>query len=108
MISMKLSKEEAGKMSGAVETKPGDGPAYPYGLCLCLNNETLKKLGYTEPPAVGTDMLVMAKVTVTSTGVNQQQDGDKEARCELQVTDMQLAGSAPDAGKVYDKSKMNP
>lgn len=108
MINMKLSKEEAGKMSGAIEAKPGDGPAYPWGLSINLNSETLKKIGYADPPAVGTEMMLMAKVVVTSTGVNQQQDGDKESRCELQITDMQLAGAAPDANKLYDKSKMNP
>lgn len=107
MISMKLSKEEAGKMSGAVEIKPGDGPAYPYGLCLYLDDETLKKLGFGDPPAVGSELMLVAKVTVTSTGVNQQQDGDKEARCDLQITDMELAGASRPATAMYPKSKMN-
>jgi hypothetical protein len=108
MISMKLSKEEAGEYTGAVTPKAGDGPAYPYGLCLYLDDETLKKLGYTEPPAVGTELLISAKVVVTSTGVNQQQDGDKESRCDMQITDMELAGAPTGAAAVYSASKMNP
>jgi len=108
MINMKLSKEASGKLSGAVEAKPGDGPAYPWGLCVNLDSETLKKLGYAEPPPVGSQMMLLAKVTVTSTGVNQQQDGDKESRCELQITDMEIVGGAPDATKLYGQSKMNP
>lgn len=101
MISMKLSPQEAAEYTGAVAPAPGDAPAYPYGLCLCLNDETLKKLGYTDPPAVGTEMMLQAKVVVTSTGVNQQQDGDKEARCDMQITDMELASaSRPDPAQV--------
>jgi hypothetical protein len=94
MINMKMSKEEAGEYTGATSPAPGDAPAYPYGLCLYLDDDTLKKLGFTEPPPVGTELTLMAKVVVTSTGVNQQQDGDKESRAELQITYMDLAGTA--------------
>jgi len=39
--------------------------------------------------------MLSAKVVVTSVGMNQQQDGDKEQRAELQITDMELAPAQP-------------
>lgn len=101
MISMKLTRSESDQ-AVAIDTKPGDGPAYPWGLCIHLDTETLTKLGFTEPPAVGSELMLSAKVLVTSVGMNQQQDGDKEQRAELQITDMELAPAQtkPDAATV--------
>lgn len=107
MVNMKLSRDESNK-AVAIDAKPGDGPAYPWGLTLHLDTDTLKKLGYDAPPAVGSELTLSAKVTVTSVGVNQQQDGDKEQRAELQITDMELAGAGPDATALFSNSNMNP
>jgi hypothetical protein len=98
MISTKMSKEEAKAYMGS--PVPGDAPAYSYGTTLCLDDALLKKLGFGEPPPVGTELTLTAKVVVTSTGVNQQQDGDKEARCDMQITDMELKGAGPDTANV--------
>lgn len=57
---------------------------------------------------MGSELTLSAKVTVTSVGMNQQQDGDKEQRAELQITDMELAGAAVDATALFDNSNMNP
>ena len=106
MVNMKLSRKEA---TSLVDPEPGDAPAYPYGLCLYLDTETLQKLGYSEPPAVGSELVIRAKVTVSSVGMNQQQDGDKEQRAELQITDMEVEGAAGgDAMAMYSESQMNP
>ena len=107
MISMKLTPAES-KDATAIEPKPGDGPAYPYGLCLYLGTDELKKLGFDEPPPAGAELTLNAKVVVTSVGFNQQQDGDKQQRAELQITDMELAAPATGAAAVYSASKMNP
>jgi hypothetical protein len=107
MISMKLSPTES-KDAVSCEPKPGDGPAYPYGLCLYLNTETLGKLGFTDPPAVGSELVLHAKVVVTSVGMDQQQDGDKQQRADLQITDMELASAPTGAAAMYGQSKMNP
>lgn len=98
MISTKMSKEEAKEYtSGPSEA---NAPLYSYGTSLCLDDELLKRLGIDEPPAVGTVLTLVAKVTVTGTSVNQQQDGDKEARCDMQITDMELKGDGPNAASV--------
>ena len=98
MISTKMSKEEAKEYASGPTAE--NAPAYSWGTSICLDDDLLTRLGFTEPPAVGTVLTLNAKVTVTSTGVNQQQDGDKESRCEMQITDMELKGDGPDAANV--------
>ena len=105
MKSMAMSAEEAKEMYSCEPSKPGDGPKYPYGLSLCLNDDTLEKLGITELPEVGQVVQITALATITSIGMNQQQDGDKESRAELQITDMEMTKSTGDlAEKMYGKS----
>jgi hypothetical protein len=99
MITTKMSEKEAKEYLSGPATS-ADAPAYDYGTRLCLGNDLLKRLGFSTPPAVGTEMLLTAKVVVTSTGVNQQQDGDKEVRCELQLTEMDLSAQGKDAATV--------
>lgn len=98
MISTKMSKEEAKEYASGPSAE--NAPAYSWGTSICLDDDLLTRLGFTEPPPVGTVLTLNAKVTVTSTGVNQQQDGDKESRCEMQITDMELKGDGPDAANV--------
>lgn len=92
MISMKLTPEEAKDEAGCCVPEPGEGPAYPYGLCLYLDDETLTKLGITTLPDVGTKMQLTAVVEVTSNSQRQTQDG-KTVNMDLQITDMELSGS---------------
>lgn len=97
MISTKMSAEEAKEYSGTPE--PGNMPAYSWGTTVCLDDDLLSRLGMTAPPDVGTEFMLTARVVVTSTRASQQQDGDKEASCELQITEMELgpAGSKTSA-----------
>lgn len=108
MVNLQLTPEEAKDNGIAVATKAGDGPRYPYGLCLYLDNATLKKLGIEGLPEVGSVLNVAAKATVVSVGMNQQQDGDKEKRVELQITDMALGKPVAevDAVSLYSSSNM--
>lgn len=108
MVNLALTAEEAKDSSAPVAAKPGDGPKYPYGLCLYLDNATLKKLGVDKLPEVGSVLQIAAKAMVVSVGMNQQHDGDKESRCELQVTDMALSApvSEVDATALYSNSSM--
>lgn len=104
MKSMELSKDESKEYGAPVAMKEGDGPKYPYGLCLYLNDDTLEKLGIMGLPEVGKVMKITALATVVSVGMNQQQDGDKETRAELQITAMEVEavkGKAELAKKMY-------
>lgn len=108
MVNLALTDEDARKNAptAVAGEKIGDGPKYPYGLCLYLDDTTLKKLGIDKLPEVGTVLNVAAKAMVVSIGMNQQHDGDKETRCELQITDMALGAPTVDATSLYPNSSM--
>ncbi|KAG2171874.1 hypothetical protein INT44_002519 [Umbelopsis vinacea] len=81
-----------------------DQPAYPYGLSICLDDETLAKLGITELPKVGTVMQLTALVEVCSVSQYENQDGADNS-LSLQITDMELAAGngaeKPIANRIY-------
>lgn len=100
MISMKMDREEA------KETAPGvisDAPEYPYGLELHLDDRALEKLSLTQPPAVGTQLMIQARVTVTSASSFQTMGGEAEGSSNWQITDMEVAPAPTqsDAGALY-------
>lgn len=68
-------------------------PTYPWGTTLCLNDETLAKLGIEgDLPDVGDTIHIaaMCRVTCASETENTTPDGGKETcrRIELQITHM--------------------
>lgn len=86
MINMKLTRDEA---KDQIACEPGEGPAYPWGLCLYLDDDVLQKLGMTALPDVGTRLMLHAVVEVTSNSQRQTQEG-KTVSMDLQITDMDL------------------
>lgn len=100
MVNMKSDPKTA-----AEEACCADAPAYPYGLTLCLNSESLEKLGITTLPPIGARLRISAVATVTSISQNQEADGDEEKRIELQVTDMDPPRAV---NSMYENSGMNP
>jgi hypothetical protein len=103
MINLKLTPKEAKETMLCGPCDP-QGPAYPYGLTIQLDDETLEKLGVKDLPAVGAEILLSAKAKVTSVSVNEQQDadGDKEAdkrrSVGLQITDLDVPALTTKAG----------
>lgn len=91
LINMKMSREEAKEY--APQAIDSEGPEYPYGLCICLNDDSLEKLGITNLPKVGTEMMIMAKVKVTSTRAYSDKEGEAESSVDLQITDMEIQGN---------------
>lgn len=87
MVSMKKSK---------AEMKEGDHPAslgdeeYSYGLEISLDTDSLEKLGIKTLPEVGSEMLMMAKVKVTSISENTREGEEPYKSVGLQITDMNL------------------
>lgn len=89
MINMKSKPgEKSAEVAGEYKE-----PEYPYGLCIRLGKEELKKLGITQPPAVGSKMTVTAAVFVKSTSAYEYEGQDKEMSVELQITDMEIGES---------------
>jgi hypothetical protein len=100
MVNMQMSAEEAKEYGSPVDG--GNLPKYPYGLCLSLDDDSLEKLGIEGPVSVGTEMMITAKVKVTSTSQREDQGGESESRMELQITDMEIGGVATDlAAQLY-------
>lgn len=94
LVSMKMDPKEAEEYAGPTSLAAKDQPAYPWGLCVNLENDSLEKLGMTDLPEVGATLQLTARVTVTSVSSNQT-EGNEPRRCvNLQITDMAL-GPAP-------------
>ncbi len=85
---MKMSPEE--KKEYAEPTMAVDAPAYPWGLCVRLDEDAIAKLGIKKLPAAGEMMQLMARVEVRSVGLNDSKDGGENRNMELQITDMAL------------------
>ena len=99
LVSMKKSPEELREGKDTACCAPeSDQPAYPYGLRIDLNDETLAKLGITELPAVGTTMKLMAVVEVTSASQYESEQGKDRTIC-LQITDMAMDAGTPPAAR---------
>ena len=91
LVSMKNAPEKKSKKNKGVDICCGpSSDAYPYGLRLDLNNESLKKLGIKSLPAVGKTLRLVAECKVESTSENQDRDGEKRRNTALQITKMAL------------------
>lgn len=107
MTNLAMSPDEAKKEYGA-ESMDNDLPRYPYGLSIYLDDDTLKKLGITDLPKVGTQMPATIMVTVTGTSQRATQGGEGEKTCtcvDLQITDMDITMPSKSAADVlYGKA----
>jgi hypothetical protein len=82
--------------------------SYPYNLCIRLEGPQLEALGLVNLPAVGSKLMLEAKVNVVSV-----MDKDGHKCVELQITDMNLETpeqegaeeSEPKESKVVEGSK---
>lgn len=90
LVSMKNAPKKKSKKSEISCCGPDGGDAYPYGLRLDLNNESLDKLGIKGLPASGKVMKIVAEAKVESTSERQERNGDKHRSVGLQITSMSL------------------
>lgn len=108
LISMENTPQEALQQVGM--TPASDAPKYPWGLEINLNDDSLDKLGVKALPAVGTEVTIVAKATVSSTSERATEGEGACASMCLQITDMQLDGLDADlfgraAEMLYGKAK---
>lgn len=85
-----------------------DKPEYPYGLRLCLDNDTLKKLGITKVSAVGSKMKLNALVEVCSTSAYETKENGMMQTMDLQIVEMGLSGNKKeiDPSKLYESKEV--
>lgn len=99
---MKMSAEESAEYP---DTVMASRPAYPWGLCITLDDDSLKKLGMKLPEL---DQVIEFKIKAQVTGVNAYKRGDEddESSASLQITEMEVVDSGGDAAKkLYKEMK---
>lgn len=110
LVNMKIDPK-AREAKYAEQTVAADVPTYPYGLNINLEEEALEKLGLEKLPKVDTEMVLYAKVVVTSASSNEHTAGGdgkthKHRSVGLQITDLCLeAGGSKrkDADVLFSK-----
>lgn len=90
--SMKLSKKERKE---SVPKAVSEGPSYPYGLRLCLDNDTLEKLGLKSLPKTGVKMTIHAVGEVVSVSQHESEGRDNDRRLEIQIHELGVEGGGP-------------
>ncbi len=92
MIDMKVSAPPSGTMLG---DSGKEKYAYPEGLKLKLEGDTLTKLGLSPEalPTLGTKMPIRAVASVQEISKEQLADGTFETCIELQIEMMQFEGA---------------
>lgn len=97
---MKLSDSEI-KERNSPASIVSEGPRYPWGLGIQLEDETMGKLGIAGLPKVGDVLMVQARVKVTGAMENEHEHG-KHRSAQLQIVDM---GIGPDEGEGGDAAE---
>lgn len=89
------------KMNMSREMAMPDMPKeeYPYGLCIRLDDDSLKKLGLENLPELGAEMKLSAIVVVKGKSMSEHEN-HKHKSLELQITEMDL--------KAKDTREKNP
>lgn len=86
---MKLSESKAKETIGLKEPSVSDAPRYPYGICLNLEKETLKKLSIdVKDYKVGDKILIMAVGEISRLSQSASMNSGKSN--EHQSMDIQL------------------
>jgi hypothetical protein len=99
-------KADAEKMGigGSVPSKV-EQPIYPYGLCINLDEETIKKLKLdTDDCEVGSTIHICCMATVTDFGQRKMNDGVNR-RIELQITDLALENEDEENAPAFSNHK---
>jgi len=93
LVDMKLSKKEVKKERDSFMGPESNGPKYPWGLSLDLNDEVLEKLGVSAKDfKVGEDVVIKAKAKIKRLGSNED-EADKRESIDLQITHLEVVSS---------------
>lgn len=85
-----------------------NGPKYPWGTELNLEDDSLKKLGIEKLPEVGEVVNIMAQAKVTRVSASESQSGARRSLA-LQITDMAVDNpSQSRESKLYGNTTENP
>ncbi|EIJ6690141.1 TPA: capsid staple protein [Escherichia coli] len=93
LVNLKTGTDTYQDEDGKTQTRDD----YPWGLCINLDNETLKKLGATPQP-VGTEVMITAKAIIKSMSTREDGEGIRHD-ASLQITDMAIAPASGEQTK---------
>lgn len=89
LVSMKRTAKEKKEEKTLLATSEPE--EFPFGLSIHIEDDELNKLGFSESPEVGAEMLLTAKVKVTSMSESKHMmDNEENRSISLQITDMGL------------------
>lgn len=103
MKNMKMSKSDM--PASTAEALVQGGPEYPYGLRITLTPEVLKRLDLPNMPEVGQMMGLHAVVEVVGVQADRAQNGGRDLRVDLQITDMILQDKSNDSQNMMAEEK---
>jgi hypothetical protein len=100
LVDLEIESEDSSNSGMAM---PMDKSKYPYGLCLTLDEATLKKLGIEELPEVESYIMIKAKTEVCSVSNYENKDGENRGLV-LQIVALELGTPKKeiDPDKIYD------
>lgn len=103
---MSLSDEERKTLFGD-PGKPveADGPEYPWGLEVRLDEVTLAKLGLDSLPDVGSGMALVAETKVTGASMREREGRAASKDVTLQITRMNVTKPDSAAKKLFGDSE---
>lgn len=107
---MSLTAEEAKEQDCcAPSSSAKDGPKYPWGLRIDLDDGSLGKLGLGLMP-VGTEVTIMATARVVSVSSNEREGSEPETSMGLQIVAMDTGTPTADrmaasASRLYPAAK---
>ena len=93
LVNLKTGTDTYQDESGKTQTRDD----YPWGLCINLDNETLKKLGATPQP-VGSMVMITARAVIKNTSSRESEEGVRHD-ASLQITDMAITATSGEAPK---------
>lgn len=103
LVSMKRDKKDKKDKkkdtSEACCSVSGNGPDFPWGLSVNLENESLDKLKIDSLPEVGSTVRIVAEARVESVSSrsDRESNGKKNRSVSLQITKMALSDAEEDA-----------
>jgi hypothetical protein len=99
LVSMKLDRAAREATVASTPDPASEGPVYPWGLSVSLEEDALDKLNLETLPDVDEVLQLVARVTVTSVASNQTTAGGRRRSVALQITDLGLGPEPSRRGK---------
>ena len=108
LVNMKMTPEQQKDYATGPGGAMPEAPAYPYGLCLHLDQDSVKKLGLSvDPKMVKQDVLLTAKAYVKRVEKSADEQ-ETRAFLDLQITDLAVelaSGQKPPEDQLYGGEK---